>query len=185
MVAAITGWAEPNADYLWSLFSELDVPEGIRVELIEGEIVVSPPPFGDHEHDVGDVLEQIVRSAARDFSVSGTKGVQTPRGLYIPDVTVVDRGGFRGQESWMPAEQTIMVVEATSGRPDTDREVKRLGYAAAGVPLYLLIDRSRKEVVLFSEPRDGDYLAHVQVPFGSPLELPAPLSFPLDTTEFV
>lgn len=64
-------------------------------------------------------------------------------------------------------------------------DVKRRGYAAAEVALYLLVDRERRELVLFSQPGDGDYRADVQVPFGSPLELPAPLSFTLDTAEFV
>lgn len=97
MVAAITGWPEQQAEYLWNVLSDLDVPEGFRVELIEEEIVVSPPPLGDHEHDVAQVVRQVIRSAARDFDVSGTKGLRTPRGLYIPDVTVVDDGRFRGQ----------------------------------------------------------------------------------------
>lgn len=185
MVAAITGWPEPDADYLWSLFSELDVPDGIRVELIEGEIVVSPPPFGAHEHDLARFVEQVIRSVTEPVDV-GSIGLFTPGGLFIPDKVIAPKGHFLDlTEAWTLPKGIVMVVEATSSRPETDREVKRLGYAAAGVPLYLLIDRSKKEVVLFSEPRDGDYRAHIQVPFGSPLELPAPLSFPLDTTEFV
>lgn len=76
------------------------------------------------------------------------------------------------------------MAEVPSSRADTDREVKRLGYADAEVPLYLLVDRGRQEVVLFSQPGAGDYRADVRVPFGSPLELPAPLSFTLETSEF-
>lgn len=185
MVAAVTGWPRPAADQLWRVFSELDVPEGFRAELIGSEIVVSPPPVGDHEHDVAKLTRQAVRKAAVEVYASGTKGVRTPRGLYIPDAVLVAEDHFRGQQSWMPADGILLVVEVTSSRPDTDRDVKRRGYAAAEVALYLLVDRERRELVLFSQPGDGDYRADVRVPFGSPLELPAPLSFTLDTAEFV
>ncbi|MFD9128727.1 Uma2 family endonuclease [Kitasatospora sp. NPDC059571] len=78
--------------------------------------------------------------------------------------------------SWKPRR-----AEITSTRPQKDREAKRLGYAAAGIPCCLLIDRDEGQATLFTDPADGDYTAHVQVSFGKPLDLPAPFSFALDT----
>lgn len=74
-----------------------------------------------------------------------------------------------------------MVVEVTSSAPEDGRDAKRRAYAAAGIPLYLLIDRGRRESVLFSQPdvEAQDYRADIRVPFGSDLELPAPFSFTL------
>lgn len=185
MAVAVAELSEPGASDLLRVFDELDVPKGYRAELIEGEIVVSPPPFGNHEHDLALFAKQVHRRSATEMHVAGTKGVVTPRGLFIPDGVVVHEGLLRGMEPWEPMDKVAMVVEATSSRPDTDREVKRRGYAEAGVPLYLLVDRDRREVVLFSQPGDGDYRADVRVPFGRPIDLPEPFSFTLETESFV
>lgn len=79
------------------------------------------------------------------------------------------------------AAGVLLVAEVTSSVSADDREAKRRAYAAVGIPLYLLVDRDRQEVVLFSQPdvEAQDYRADVRVPFGSDLELPAPFSFTL------
>ncbi|NUR29686.1 MAG: hypothetical protein HOV83_28195 [Catenulispora sp.] len=41
-----------------------------------------------------------------------------------------------------------MAVEVTSSAPADDREAKCRAYAAAGIPLYLLVDRGRRETVI-------------------------------------
>lgn len=58
------------------------------------------------------------------------------------------------------------------------------GYAAVRVPLYLPVDRTVGEVVLFSEPRGGDYRADIRVPLGKSLDLPEPFALTLDTGSF-
>lgn len=76
-----------------------------------------------------------------------------------------------------------MTVEVTQARPATDRGPKRLGYAAAAIPLYLLVDRDEGTVTLHSEPRDGDRQLK-RVPISRPLAPPEPFAFTLDTGEF-
>lgn len=165
-------------------FEELGVPTGYRAELIEGEIVVSPPPDGHHQQVLARVAKQLYRRSATDVDVAGTKGTITPAGRFIPDLTTAPAGHFGDAEPWMPAAGLLLVVEVTSGHPERDRDQKRRGYAAAGIPLYLLVDRSRREVVLYSAPADGEYHTRQQQPLGKEIELPAPFSFTLDTAEF-
>lgn len=174
-----------SADAVLAALDELSIPEGFRAELIEGEIVVTPPPVGDHEDILGLIGRQIARNAASELYLSGTKGLIVPGGRFIPDGTVAPAGHFRGKDPWMKPDGVILVIEVTSTNPHRDREQKRRGYAAAKIPLYMLVDRESAEVVLYSEPRDGRYLADVRVPFGKSLDLPEPLSFTLDTGRFV
>lgn len=162
-------------------FLELSTPEGFRAELIDGEIVVAPPPDGAQETAFALFNRQLMRKSATEFDLSGNKGLITPKGRFIPDGTVTPVGHFETAEPWAAPAGVLLVFEITSTRPGNDREAKRLGYAAAGIPCYLLVDRGEAKVTLFSDPEKGDYTASTQVVFGKPLELPAPFSFTLDT----
>jgi Uma2 family endonuclease len=175
-------------------FLKLDTPEGYRAEFIEGQIVVSPPPLGDHEYIFALINEQVTRDSVVRMHVSGHKGLVLPSGgrctknYVIPDGVVAPRELklFKGADSWMPPDGIAMVFEVTSSKPEQDRETKRHCYARAGIPLYLLVDRAAKTVTLFGEPDEGDddYREDVRVGFGKPVDLPAPFGFALDTEDF-
>ncbi|MFK0297196.1 Uma2 family endonuclease [Streptomyces sp. NPDC090442] len=187
---------EPMAtdkETLLDFFLSLDTPEGFRAELVEGEIVVTPPTDGDHEDYLSVIGTQVTRRSATDMQISGYKGLvlssseDQPTDHVIPDATIAPYALrlFRGAPPWMPSDGVAMVVEVTSSKPRNDREGKRYAYARAGIPLYLLVDRDTSAVTLFGEPSGGDYGGHTTVPFGKPLPLPAPFSFDLETAEFV
>ncbi|MCC3652990.1 Uma2 family endonuclease [Streptomyces sp. S07_1.15] len=173
-------------------FLALGTPEGVRAELIEGEISVTTPPDGNHQHTVDLVVMQVYRRSATDMQCSGNKGLVLPRGglcpknYAIPDATFAPRDLrlFRGAEPWMPADGVAMVAEVTSAKPDGDRFAKRHCYARAGIPLYLLIDREKGTVTLFEEPEEADYAESHSASFGKPMPLPEPFGFALDTSEF-
>lgn len=168
-------------DELLEAFLALETPEGFKAELIEGKIVVTPPPDGDHEGAMARILQQVLRSCGADLHFSGNKGLIVPGGRYIPDGTFALEGAFDGREPWMVPDGVLMVVEVTSTRPGKDRLEKRKGYAAAGIPLCLLVDRQENKVILHSDPAGDDYHSTTWVPVGEPLDLPAPFGFALQT----
>ncbi|MFB7949462.1 Uma2 family endonuclease [Kitasatospora phosalacinea] len=175
-------WRSPEDDLL-DAFLALDTPQGFKAEIIEGEIIVTPPPNGEHETVIGRIVRQVFRQAAADLDFAPGTGVIVPSGRYIPDGAFSARGAMMARESWAKPDGLLMVVEVTSGNPAKDRESKRKGYAAAEIPLYLLVDRKVGQVVLFSGPARGDFVTVTVVPFGDPLPLPAPLGFELDTAD--
>lgn len=187
----MTRESDAPADFLLRDFLALETPEGYRAELIDGEIVVTPPPDGTHEGIIGLISKQVIRSSSVDMDFSGNKGLALPtrtsaRAYVIPDATFApaELRLFFGAPPWMASDDVAMVAEVTSSRPETDREAKRHAYAAAGIPLYLLADRQLSRITLFSDPRGDDYAGTASVPFGSSLDLPKPFAFTLDTTEF-
>jgi Uma2 family endonuclease len=182
-----------QADILLESFLSLHSPEGFRAELIEGEIIVAPPPDGDHEDHISHLIKQVIRQSKTDMSVSGGKGLRLvsgglcPRNHVIPDATFApeDLRLFRGAPPWMEPDGVAMVAEVTSAKPDQDRIAKRHCYARAGIPLYLLIDREKSQVSLFGKPHREEYTEVHLAAFGEPLALPAPFDFELDTKPFL
>ena len=174
-------------------FLALDTPEGFRAELIEGEIVVTPPPDGEHEKYISRIVRQVIKRSVTEMDFSGNKGLRLrsgeacPKNHVVPDVTLapLERDLFGGADSWMPCDGVAMVLEVTSTKPKADREAKRRCYARGGIPLYLLVDRDAASVTLFSDPEKDDYRELCTRPFGKPLTLPAPFAFDLETTDFL
>ncbi|MFF8318462.1 Uma2 family endonuclease [Streptomyces bobili] len=174
-------------------FLALDTPEGFRAELVEGEIVVTPPPDGDHEKYISRIVRQVIKRSRTDMDVSGNKGLKLrsggacPKNHVVPDATfaALDLDLFGNAGPWMPCDGVAMVLEVTSTKPTADREAKRRCYARSGIPRYLLIDRDSSQVTLFSDPKHDDYREHTTLPFGKPLTLPEPFVFDLDTADFL
>ena len=184
----------PPAVSLLDAFHALDAvtPEGYRAELLDGAITVNPPPDGNHERAVGRILSQVIRKSAEEMDSAGHKGLSVPpvgqdvSGRVIPDITLAPRelDLFLDAPLWMPTDGIAMVAQVTSSESDRDRNAKRRAYAKGGIPLYLLVDREKRTVTLFRDPVKDDYSARTAESFGGKLEVPAPFSFTLDTSDF-
>ncbi|MEJ8649108.1 Uma2 family endonuclease [Streptomyces sp. MS1.AVA.3] len=176
---------------LLDYFLALETPEGFRAELIEGEIIVTPPTDGNHERYFSRLSKQILAKSATDMDVSGGKGLLLRPGdrknHVIPDATFAptELDLFLDAERWMRSEGVALVMAVTSSKPEHDRIAKRRCYARAGIPLYLLVDRSKATITLFSDHSGDDYVGINTAPLGKPLPLPAPFSFDLETTDFL
>ncbi|MGP9020638.1 Uma2 family endonuclease [Streptomyces sp. BR1] len=163
-------------------------PEGFHVELINGRVLVTPAPDGDHDENVMSVGDQI-RSRHPQLRMYQERGLAVPAyraGRARVDGAVTPVGYFRGQPSWSDPAGVLMVVEVTSGREqdaEVDRIDKRDAYAQAGLPVYLLIDRHRGEAVVHWDPENGHYQHASTAAFGAKLALPEPFGFDLDTSE--
>lgn len=174
-------------DELHSLAALLwdELPDGYRLEIYAGAIVVSGQPKDAHTWAITELYEQISpRSRTRGCWVAFSAGVIVRR-LRInkrPDLMVIRREAV-SFDGCHVGQDVPLVVEVTShGTAEIDRTGKRAFYASAKAPLYLIVDLEHEEVVLFSEPADTDYGTRVRVVLGEPLGLPHPFGLTLDTS---
>ncbi|NVI86717.1 Uma2 family endonuclease [Actinomadura sp. BRA 177] len=169
-------------------FAALDVMPGFRAELVGGEIIVSPPPDGQHETIVV-AVDDWVRDV-HGLRLHRNLTLISPEGEYVPDGIAAPKGAFAGRDWHSKPDGVVMVLEVTSGRrgerkaAERDRGPKRRGYAAADIPLYLLIDRLDGKATIFSEPRGDDYTHSASAVLGDDLTIPAPFEGVLPTGGF-
>ncbi|MFJ1703558.1 Uma2 family endonuclease [Kitasatospora sp. NPDC088346] len=186
--------SEREWTYLLDTWRELDVPEGWRAEIEEGQIVLVPPPGKGHNLIAGEVHDALVRCLPPEIGAYQTLGVEIVQSerIYVPDLVVVDKELLkqpdRGDADPVDASEILLAVEITSaGNARHDRTRKLWAYAHAPVPHYLLIDRFDEHgptVTLFSEPVNGAYRRSLRTPFGKPVSLPEPFGAELVTDGF-
>ncbi|MEU6509084.1 Uma2 family endonuclease [Streptomyces sp. NPDC046942] len=178
-------------------------PMPVRPEFLEGRACIpqSPPDHG-HSEAVMSLFFQF-RSAAVPYVGTGngyrfTDETGATTALVAPDLYVRHRRATSADEThyatypgWYPIDMIALVGEVTSTNHEMDTGPKFRTYAAAGVPIYVLIDRHSKTAHCFTDPiLPGDdpteayYATDTKVTLGDPLPLPAPYPT-LDTSPFL
>ncbi|MFC7305738.1 Uma2 family endonuclease [Streptomyces monticola] len=163
-------------------------PETVTLEFINGRVEGKSVPDGDHETIFMWLLRQCMQ-ARPDLDLYPNKGLRVEtyrKGRARPDGTLAPVAHFAGQGDWGDASGVLMAVEITSYDADTDRrdrQEKPAAYAAAGIPVYLLIDRDDHTLVIHTNPDVGNsrYLDRHIAPFGDRATLPEPVGITLDT----
>jgi Uma2 family endonuclease len=173
-------------DVMHALHDQLDPPEGWRVEIVEGQLVVSPAPLGKHA-----VIVRIIRLAAEAALPSGigafdNTNLEEPEGnRFIPDVAVWPITLLNTDtECVFPGDQCLLAVEVTSPHQERRDYAKAAAYARSGIPVYLLVDRKQRMCVVFTEPEGDRYRDRHEYAFGKPVTLPMEAPVTIDTSEF-
>ncbi|WP_326678839.1 Uma2 family endonuclease [Streptomyces sp. NBC_01237] len=163
-------------------------PETVTLEFINGRLEVKPAPDGDHDEIIMWVAVQCVhhRPDLRLYRERGLRVEEYRNGRARPDGTLARARRFAGDGEWSSSDGVLMTVEVTSYGYDTDRRdrtEKRDTYAAADIPVHLLIDRDNDTLVVHSEPEKGRYRQQTTYGYGDTVTLPAPVDVTLDTEE--
>lgn len=116
--------------------------DGLRRELLDGVLLVSPSPTDIHQiiaMRLGVLLEE---NCPADLQV--TQGVEvriSPRRSFIPDVLVAtDEAASRRGRFYAPQEVVLAVEIVSPTSQSMDRITKPALYAKAGIPYYWLVE---------------------------------------------
>ncbi|MFI9234369.1 Uma2 family endonuclease [Streptomyces rimosus] len=169
------------------LFENLDVPDGLKVELLRGEIVMMASPGLVHNCIVTSVMDQIPRQHWLRLQMQDVD-ILSENSEPVPDLTVLEQAARPASGRLVPSEVVTLLVEVVSKTSvERDYAIKRFVYAAGKVPAYLIIDPIMAQCVLLTDPigagEKADYTAQRIIKFGDPVPLDL-LGVKLDTTEF-
>ncbi|WP_344243275.1 Uma2 family endonuclease [Actinocorallia libanotica] len=184
------------------LADAVGAPDGARVEVIGGVVVVSPAPSVGHAKIVWYVAQAFARQVNTEHEWECLSGpnldlIEAEKKFgAIPDLVVGEAPetelNLQPEVSCLVSDEVELVVEVTSpsnafrDRPPLDgRATKWNGYARAEVPYHLLVDRDPKvaQVVLYTIPDAGAgaYLDKQVWAFGEDVVLPEPFGLTIPT----
>ncbi|MGE7387105.1 Uma2 family endonuclease [Streptomyces sp. NPDC004126] len=159
---------------------------GTRLEFIDGVIRSKAMPDGDHQMIIQWLTRICLQHRPELWLHAGQciKAQEYRTGRAIPDGVLAPSQAFVGQGDWVEPEPILMAVEVTSWDSDTvrrDHVEKPRAYAETGIPVYLLIDRAKCEISVYSQPNGRRYESIHIVPYGMEIALPDPVGITLQT----
>lgn len=130
--------------------------DGLRYELVDGVLLVSPAPLVPHQLGLAALLFQLTAAAPAELRVlpAPLDITFSPTRLLQPDIVVVRREQLAGRKV---AGLPLLAVEVLSpSTRATDLTLKRHVFEQAGVPSYWLLDPEGAELTVL-ELTDGAY----------------------------
>lgn len=157
-------------------FEELaDLPDdGRRYEVVDGALVVTPPPSHLHQAVGAALLLQLESCRPPDWRVYYAWGLPMGTDGRTPDLAVVRADvSLRSAAPYPVGPAAVgMVVEVVSpSSRKTDRFAKPGEYAEVGIPLFWRVETEPELVVHAFVLRDGAYVEHAVTSAG-PLPVP-------------
>jgi Uma2 family endonuclease len=152
-----------------------------RMELINGEIVIAPPPTFEHMEESMSI-EYLLQLHVAKIAKLGCRVLGTSTWYAVPvelkeawvqedikgpdhvcpDASVCFADYLRTERR--PPALVIVEIISTSSKREIDRDLisKPDIYASLQIPTYWVIDRRDKSVWVHTAPEDGNYMKRVQ-----------------------
>ncbi|MFE6090678.1 Uma2 family endonuclease [Streptomyces massasporeus] len=145
----------------------MDRNPGYRVEIIGGQILVSPPPDGSHAVALTDLMLPFMAAGLHgpDSKLVQGIGLWLPTGTEdyaIPDLSLVDgdTDDHLIENNCYDPVCFRMVLEVTSSNYRADLRTKVTAYAEAKVPVYVIVDRKHQRLHVLTAPAGDKYDNH-------------------------
>ncbi|MER7789535.1 Uma2 family endonuclease [Streptomyces sp. NPDC097640] len=164
---------ELSLDELFDWLERIHVPEGYKVEIVEGGVFMSPQR-DVHWHVIRRIVRAFEDRFGMDVKVLSDVRIDFPghNNGFAPDVVKLSQDAEKTARGRWRREDIEFVAEVIS--KDTaanDFGPKKRAYAAAGVAVYLIADPYTGKCHVFTEPKGDDYLRESTLAFGLPVDL--------------
>jgi Uma2 family endonuclease len=162
----------------WTVDDLESLPDdGLRYELVDGVLLVTPAPFPPHQRAARGIFRLLDAAVPEDLEVffAPLDFQPTKRRSLEPDVLVVRREDVGPKNVTRPL---VLAVEVLSrGTRAVDLSLKRHVYEESGVPSYWLIDPAVPSLTVLELDADGHYVEVARAEGDTAVSLTRP--FPL------
>ncbi|MFF9759662.1 Uma2 family endonuclease [Streptomyces caelestis] len=163
---------ELTLDMMFEWLEKMPIPEGYKTEIVGGNIFMTPQR--DTRWDIiADIYDQLRVKYPRKRVKSDVR-IDYPGHLngFASDVTLLAEGATRNGKGQWRCEDVEFIAEVISRKTaGNDYGPKKDTYAAAGVPVYLIVDPYTGEWHLHTLPKDGKYHGNARFDFGVEIDL--------------
>ncbi len=153
--APIYPQAEP-----WTVDDLDQLPEYLHAEILDGSLIVSPPPTLTHQVAATRLTFQIQAAMPEDWEVVAPAGVEVLVSYLEPDVAVVASSAVDARPMRVDPGDVVLVAEVISpSNAGIDRREKPLRYAEVGIPHFwrIELEGDRSPYVVRYGLREGSY----------------------------
>lgn len=163
----------------WTVDDLDDLPDDCyRYELIDGALLVSPPPELPHQYLTGQLVALLSAQLPEPYRAAPAPGLYfDARNYRIPDVVVFRRERLAGGRLG-PTDVLLAVEVVSPGSVRMDRVAKPAQYAAGGIPHLWRVELQPLELVT-SELRGAVYRQTGRYDADVHVASPVPLRFRL------
>ncbi|MGQ0840692.1 Uma2 family endonuclease [Actinokineospora sp.] len=179
--------ATPWPDHLLTLdeWTARPVDTSRHFELVEGVLVAAPKPAPTHQRAAQRLAywldEQLPDDLTAVIDIEVVVSAQFPPIVRAPDVTIACSAAVASGRARLSAADVRCAVEIISpGSSRTDRLVKPIEYAEAGIPAYWLVDLDAPASLIACSLVAGDYHADAEVTGTFSAVFPAPVTVNLN-----
>ncbi|WP_416976425.1 Uma2 family endonuclease [Streptomyces sp. T028] len=163
---------ELTLDMMFEWLEKMPIPEGYKTEIVRGSISMTPQR-DTHWEIIFNILTQLHAKYPRRRLKSDVR-IDYPGHLngFATDVTLLAEDAQPDARRRWSCEDVELVAEVISrDTAHNDYGPKKLAYAAADVPVYLIVDPYKGKWYLHTLPKDGEYHGEVCFDFGDEIDL--------------
>ncbi|MEU6508599.1 Uma2 family endonuclease [Streptomyces sp. NPDC046942] len=168
--------ADANTKRLDEWFERLErmpVPEGFRVEIVGGNVFMTPQR-DIHWEIIRRFLWAVEDRFGRNVRVFTDVRIDFPgyQNGFCPDIAMLKDSAKKDDKGHWRYQDVKFVAEVISkGTGPNDYGPKKIAYAEAEVPVYIVADPYVGRCYVYTDPQDGDYEKREAFDFGTDIDL--------------
>ncbi|MEU3709254.1 Uma2 family endonuclease [Streptomyces catenulae] len=162
-----------SLDELFERLEKMPVPEGYKVEIVEGNAFMSPQRDA-HWQTIRRIVRALEDRFGMDAVILSDVRIDFPGKTngFAPDVAKFTADAEKDAHGRRCHQDIEFVAEVVAkGTGVNDYGPKKTAYARAEVPVYLIADPYTARCRVFTHPQDGDYKSDLTLAYGEPVDL--------------